>query len=479
MKKSAALSLKLISLGTVALTLTSSQSDESVQPGTGFNVLFIAIDDLNDWVGFLDGHPQALTPNMDRLAASGMIFERAYCPVSVSNASRASLLTGFSAASTGVYGNAEYMRDSPVLKDAVTLPGWFRDNGFMAVSRGKIFHTPDGRHSDPQSWSDIVKVTGNYGKPEPVTGVNSFNGIPNTGNFDWGPTDTPVKETPDYQNAMWTAGMLLKDHEKPFFIACGIFRPHLPWFAPKEFFDKFPIDEIILPEIDTNDLDDIEGESPSKDYLNSVKYNKQAEAVQAYLANIYYADYCVGVILDALDRSPYRDNTIVVLWGDHGWHLGEKLRYKKFTLWEEACRMPLIIRVPGMAENGERCKRPVNLLDLYPTLIDLSNLPTNSKNEGKSLRPLLENPKARWDYPSVTTMGYQNHSVRTEKWRFISRNNGSMELYNHQIDPLERNNLAGNRKYSRIVRKMQKHLPEYNHPKFAGSAEEFDREIPY
>lgn len=401
---------------------------------------------------------------MDRLASEGMIFERAYCSASVCNPSRASLLSGIKPSSSGIYNNSPYHRESDVLKDIVTLPGYFKENGYHAISRGKIFHHPGGIWADSISWNKIEKVTGSYGHPANWTRSQSANGMANTGNFDWGPTDVPVEDTPDYQNAQWAAEYLKTSHDKPFFMAVGIFRPHLPWYVPKEFFEKFPLSEIKRPEINVNDLDDIENQKPSADYLRAEKYNKHEEAVQAYLASINYADYCVGVILDALDKSPYKDNTIIVFWGDHGWHLGEKLRYKKFTLWEESCRMPLLISVPGMADKGETCVRNVSLLDLYPTLVELCDLPENSLNDGNSIVPLLENPKSEWNIPALTTMGFNNHTVRTERWRYIIRDDGSEELYDHSKDQLEWENLAGKEEYRSIIDELKKSIPTYNHP---------------
>jgi arylsulfatase A-like enzyme len=437
-----------------------------------YNILFIAVDDLNDWVGFLGGHPQSLTPNMDRLASQGMVFERAYCPVSVSNASRAALLTGFRASSTGIYGNESYMRDSKVLENARTLPQWLSDNGYFSMARGKIFHTPNGLWSDPQSWNLQSHTEGGYGHVEKKPGLMA-NGIPVgevDSNFDWGPTDAVFEETTDYLNAKWAADQLATDHEKPFFLACGIFRPHLNWYVPRIFFDKFNEEEMILPVVNEDDYNDIpeSGYSPSKDYYTVKKYGKEKEVVQAYLACINYADSCIGVVLDALEKSKYADNTIVILWGDHGWHLGEKLRYKKVTLWEEACHMPLVLKVPGVTHPGDRCDAIVNLIDLYPTLTELCGVPANPSNEGHSIVPLLRNPDKKWKYASITTMGENRHAVRDDRWRYIRYQDGAEELYDHSVDSLEWNNLAADPSYNRIKKKLAKQLPAVNVPRVLG-----------
>jgi arylsulfatase A-like enzyme len=456
-----------LSIGVVAAGIsTSCITKKSQEIKKHPNVIFIALDDLNDWVGFLDGNPQTRTPNMDKLASSGVVFERAYCSAPISNASRASLMTGYRPSSSGIYGNESFMRDSKLLKDAITLPKWLSNNGYFSMARGKIFHQPNGEWSDPQSW-DLQAVTkGGYGSTVNKEGF-MVNGIPKgevDPNFDWGPTDASFEETSDYLNAKWAADQLTKDYEKPFFLACGIFRPHLTWFVPKEFYDKFKVDSIVLPLVNENDYDDIPSAAlpPQKNYFSVKKYNKQKEAVQAYLACISYADACVGVILDALAKSKYADNTIVVLWGDHGWHLGEKLRYKKFTLWEESCRMPLIIKVPGLTSPGQRCRAVVNLLDLYPTITELCGVKANKENEGRSIVPLLKDVNKEWLFPTVTTMGQNRHGVRSERWRYIRYQDGSEELYDHSVDPLEWTNLAGNPKYEDIKKELSRIIPVVN-----------------
>lgn len=445
--------------------VANSGEKKAKQP---YNVLFIAIDDLNDWTGFLGGHPQTQTPNMDKLAVEGMVFEKAYCAAPVCNPSRTALLTGYRPSSTGIYGNENYMRGSEVLQNARTLPQYFSDNGYFTTARGKIFHAANGRWADTISWNQFVKTTGGYGNPQKQPGMMA-NGMPKgevDANFDWGPTDAKFEETQDYLTAEWAAKQFEKDFDKPFFIGCGIFRPHLVWHVPQQFYDKFPEDKMILPEVNESDYDDIPASAlkPDRNYFATKKYGKQQAAIQAYLACINYADACVGVVLDALAKSKYADNTIVVLWGDHGWHLGEKLRYKKFTLWEEACRMPLIIRVPGVTKRNTRCTSPVSLLDLYPTLVELCGLPANKANEGKSIVPLLENSSLVWDTPVVTTMGFNRHSVRNSKWRYTRYDDGAEELYNHETDPMEWTNLAKKPELANVKSELAKFLPKTNLP---------------
>ncbi len=439
-------------------------NSETNEDAKKYNILFIAVDDLNDWTGFLGGHPQTQTPNMDKLANQSLVFERAYCAASVCNPSRAAIMSGLKPSTTGVYQNKQKPFDVPIFKNSLMLPQYFSKYGYKTFSKGKIYHTPNtGNHT----WNVWEKNSGSYGKKPKVEGYMS-NGIPEgemSANMDWTPTDEDVENTPDYLNAEWAANLLQQDFENPFFIACGIFRPHLEWNVPKEFFDKFPLEDIILPSVLETDLNDVTDDSnpqkkPSKEFTTIKKYNKQKEAVQAYLASINYADYCIGNILNALEKSKYKDNTIVVLWGDHGWHLGEKLRYKKFTLWEEACRVPLIVKAPGVTTSGSRTKRTVNLLDLYPTLVDLAGLPENKNTEGHSLVPILKKPNVEWNYPSLTQMGEGRNTIRTEKWRYIRYANNNEELYNHETDSLEWENLANKPEYANIKSDLSKKMDE-------------------
>ena len=438
----------------VISSCTTSQQKKIDKP----NFLFIAVDDLNDWVGFLEGHPQAKTPNLDRLAKSSLIFDRAYCAASVCNPSRASIMSGYRPSTTGIYQNTHKVFENDLIKKSLMLPQYLSKYGYETFSRGKIYHTPNtGKHT----WDTWSNVEGNYGNVEKKKGFLD-NGILKgemSDNMDWAATNISVEATPDYLNAEWAANLLQTPIEKPFFIGLGIFRPHLKWVVPKEFYDLFPLEDITLPKVLETDLEDLDNNlRPTKEYLVIKKYGKEKEAVQAYLASIAYADYCIGLVLDALEKSTYKDNTVVILWGDHGWHLGEKLRYKKFTLWEEAARVPLLIRVPNITKSETRSARTVNLLDLYPTILDLANIPKNDKNEGLSIVPLLKNPNKKWDYPSLTQMGKGRNSLRTEQWRYIKYEDGTEELYDHNKDSLEWNNLANKPEYAKIKLNLEQKL---------------------
>jgi arylsulfatase A-like enzyme len=273
----------------------------------------------------------------------------------------------------------------------------------------------------------------------------------------------------DAQVADWVIEQLGRPQEQPFFLACGMFRPHLPWYVPQEYFDRFPLEQIKLPKTIEHDLDDIPSAGiqmakPQGDHAKVLAHKQWHRAVQGYLASISFADAQIGRVIDALDQSELLDNTIVVLWTDHGWHLGEKQHWRKFALWEEATRTPLIIVAPGVTP-GSRCNRPVNLIDIYPTLIDLCDLPRRDELEGKSLRPLFIDPKTPWDRPSLTTHKRNNHALRSERFRYIRYADGSEELYDHTVDPLEWQNIAGNPAYADAKQMLTKWFPTRNAPR--------------
>jgi arylsulfatase A-like enzyme len=435
----------------------------NAQRSTARNVLFIGIDDLNDWIGCLGGHPGARTPNLDRLAARGVLFTRAYCAAPLCNPSRAALFTGLRPSTTGVYDNNQPFRQSPG-KDAVTLTQYFRTHGYKPMGSGKMFHDA---FPDPPSWDEYYPSLNRQKPADPQPAKLPANGIPETTNFDWGPLENPDREMGDYQVVDWVTGQLARKQDKPFFLACGLFRPHLPWYVPAKYFDLHPLDSIQIPSIKPDDLDDIpplgkKMARPDGDHRKVIEHKQWRKAVQAYLASISFADAQVGRVLDALDRSVYKDNTTIVVWSDHGWHLGEKLHWRKFALWEEATHNVMMISSPGITKPGGRCTRPVNLIDIYPTLVELHGLPAKPGLEGTSLLPLLRNPEADWDRPSLTTYGRNNHSVRSERFRYIRYNDGTEELYDHKEDDLEWNNLAADPRYALIKREHARWLPEVN-----------------
>lgn len=382
------------------------------------NVIFIAIDDLNDWVGCFGGNPQVKTPNIDRLyEEGGMIMTKAQAPATVCCPSRSALLTGVHAHNTGVYGNKNNLKNAPKAKDLITLPEYFSKHGYHSLSMGKIFHKhpiPGQNKMDEGEWAfdEWHKTLGGI---SPISNERPVNGLPNlpdekpsyhTKAFDWGPTiGNDETLMMDYKTAKWTAEQLTtRDFDgKPFFMAVGISKPHLTWYIPQKYFDMYPLDEIILPKTIDNDLEDIlnkygkQAYHPHDSWLRAEKYGRHKEAVQAYLATITFVDDCIGVLLDGLAKSNYADNTIIMLWGDHGWHLGEKKKYGKTYLWHEATRVPLMVKVPGVTPKSKKCNGVVNLIDMYPTLIELCGLPPNPKNDGHSFAKLLKNPDMEWN----------------------------------------------------------------------------------
>ena len=449
-------------LASVGAGLSATALTAATRP----NVLFIAVDDLNDWIGCLGGHPQSKTPNYDRLAARGVLFTNAHCAAPLCNPSRAALMTGIAPATSGVYENNQPWRKSPVLEKAVTIPQHFRAHGYKAIGSGKIYHDA---FPDPQSWDEFFPSLHKQKPADPRPSKTPVNGFPNMAQFDWGPLDAGVEDAAmgDSQVVDWVTGQLAKRHEKPLFLACGLYRPHLPWYVPKKYFDMHPLEKIELPSVKADDLDDVPPmgiamAKPNGDHKMILEHNQWKQAVQGYLASISFSDAMLGRVMDAFDKSPYAKDTIVMLWSDHGWHLGEKLHWRKFSLWEEATHNVFMVMAPGVTRPGGSCPRTVNLLDIYPTLIDLCNLKPMKGLEGKSMISLLKNPTAPWSRPAVTTFRQGNHSVRSERWRYIRYSDGTEELYDHNKDPMEWTNLASKPESVVVKKELAKWLPKVN-----------------
>jgi arylsulfatase A-like enzyme len=425
------------------------------------NVLFIAVDDLNDWVGPLDGYKGVKTPNIDKLAKQGMNFTRAYCSAPLCNPSRASLLTGIRPYTSGVYNNAHPFRK--VLPDAITLPQYFTSNGYEVFGAGKIFHEA---YYDSASWPVPFPR-----QSSPTPANSPVNGM---ANFDWSGLAVADSAMADYKIVEAGIDFLNKKHDKPFFLAIGMGKPHLPWYVPQRYFDLYPLSEIVLPKTMSDDSLDLpviakrmaasHGEVNYKgDLQQFVLENKQwQKAVQGYLACISFADAQIGRLLEALGKSSYDKNTIIVFFGDHGYNLGEKRHWTKAALWERTTHVPFIIIAPGITKMNSTCKRTVNLMDIYPTLITLCNFPKKENIEANDITALLKNPTLEWDHPSITTMGRTNHAIRTERWRYIRYNDGGEELYDHDADPNEWHNLAKDPKYAGTIKKLSGWLPTTN-----------------
>lgn len=430
------------------------------------NVLFIAIDDLNDWTGFLGGHPEAFTPHMDTLAKRGRNFTNAHCSIPVCSASRASVMSGVAATTTGSYELGPRYEELPALTNLPTIQGYFKEHGYTSLEGGKVLHHGfTGRLA-----GDIDRPLGRKKSPRPKKLMNRPADW--SGAWDWGVYPEDDAEMADFQLAAKAAEVLQEDFETPFFLSVGFFRPHVPLFAPPKWFDLYDVDSITLPNAPKSDLDDLAGNftainnyAVAPTHAEVVESGKQRSLTQAYLASISFVDYCVGVVMNALENGPHADNTIIVLWSDHGFHLGEKQHWAKRTLWEESTRVPLLFSGPGIAP-GENCAEPASLLDIYPTLVELCELPKSSHLEGVSLVPQLNDPATPREQPAITSSYFGNHSIRTRDWRLISYEDGATELYDHRTDPDEFNNLADDPAHQATREKLAKWLPKDGAPEF-------------
>ena len=423
------------------------------------NVLFIAVDDLNSWVTHLGGHPQAITPNIDRLAAGGITFENAYCAVPACEPSRAALMSGQRPWSTGAYLNGDEWRE--IFEPGQGLSARFKEAGYHTVGAGKIYHSDERFESewteymDSSAYSNTGNVPKNQGYHEPLV------------------MDIQDEDISDWHVVDYCIDQMYTNSDKAKFIAAGLHKPHLPFAVPRKYYEAFPLEEIQLPPYKADDLDDL-SDAGRKMALHNTDFEKFQEsgrwkaAIRSYLATCAYTDMNVGRLLDGLAKSPIADNTIVVLWGDHGWSLGEKNHFRKFALWEEPTRTPYIWSVPGVTQAGSRSSAPVDLMSVYPTLCELAGLNLPDNIDGTSLVPLLRDPEHRLGIPAITTHGRGNHSIRSERWRFIRYADGSEELYDHTADPNEWTNLALNANYSPIINRLRAWLPEEEVPAWPG-----------
>jgi arylsulfatase A-like enzyme len=458
------------------LTIIHSQAQERENRP---NVLFIASDDLNDWVGALNGHPQVLTPNIDRLVKRGTLFTNAHTQAPLCNPSRISIMTGMRPSTTGIYGLAPRHRQVERTQDVVTLPQYFAAHGYRSMSAGKVFHggiTPKEREVEFQEWGP----DGGH-KPFPKEKiVKAPLDMVNHPLIDWGvfpEHDDSLMD--DYKVANWAVEKLEElgesDGEKPFFMAVGFNKPHVPLYATQEWFDLYPEKKVILPHAPEGDRNDVPDFAWNLHWylpeprLSWVIENHQWRAkVRAYLATISFMDSLVGRVLDALEAQGLANNTIVVFWSDHGYHMGEKGITGKNTLWERSTHVPLIFAGPGVTA-GAKSSQPVELLDMYPTLVELAGLPEKDEIEGLSLMPQLKDADAVRDRPAITTHNPGNHTIRTERWRYIRYADGSEELYDHRHDKEEWANLAANPEYADIKTELAGWLPEEEAPHALGS----------
>lgn len=460
-------SLIFCGLGSI-FAMSTVQGQTARQDKTKPNVLYIVMDDMCDWAHYLGGNNQVKTPNLDRLAARGVTFSNAYTAVPLCNPSRTAMFTGIQPFVTGIYNNKQPISSSPIANNCLMMPQHFHNNGYTTLISGKIFHTKPSPDVMDRMWDDKTNIDGGYGpfvkspgdSPDSQDKWKKFKA--------WTGPDT---DFPDVVNSQKVINFLEEKHDKPFFVAMGFYRPHAPWTAPKRYFDLYNINEIRRPETIPGDLDDVPafainnfiGEKAlERQRKLSVSGNEWEQMVRAYLACVSFTDDRVGMILDVLDKSPYADNTLIVLVGDNGFHHGEKERWGKSALWREACHVPFIIVAPKEDKRVIRgnCKSTVNSIDIYPTLIEMCNLP-EVKNQlaGNSLMPLLANVSTKWEKPSISTFLPGNFTIHNNKWNFIKYLDNSHELYNIDNDENEFTNLANKPQYKAIIDSLSSFLP--------------------
>lgn len=455
-----------------------AQEVRSVASSKRPNILFIAIDDQNDWIGHLGGHPYAKTPHIDALAARGTTMRNAHCQAPLCNPSRTSLMFSLRPTSTGIYGLAPWIRTLPEFEKRVSLPQYFKQHGYRTLTTGKIYHGGMGPKKRLEEF-DVWGPAGGIGaKPEKKL-------IPPTpmGNhplMDWGKFDHRDEDKGDYQITSWAIDQLAdqaKHHaDEPMFLSVGYFLPHVPCFISPKWYDEVPTGEQLLPLVDADDRSDIPRFawylhwSLPEPRLKWVKENKQWEnLVRSYLASTTFVDAQIGRLLKALDEQGLAENTIVVIWGDHGWHLGEKGITGKNTLWERSTRVPLVFAGPGITPK-QVCGEPAELLDLYPTLVELAGLPPKGGLEGHSLAPQLIDATEKRKWPAITSHNRGNHAIRSTQYRYITYADGSEELYDLAADPRELKNLAGDASFASIIAQHREWLPKIDRDPAAGSA---------
>jgi choline-sulfatase len=440
------------------------------------NVLFIAIDDQNDWIGCLGGHPLAKTPHIDRLAGRGTLFLNAHVQSPLCNPSRTSLMLGLRPTTTGIYGLAPWFRTVAAWSDRVTLPQHFKAHGYKTFSTGKVYHGGAGGPKSRAREFDVWGPAGGIGaKPEKKLIPPAPMGDHPL--MDWGVFPHKDEEKGDYQVASWAVERLREmPADQPFFLAVGFFLPHVPCYATQRWFDLYPDDDRVLPAVRADDRADVPRFSwylhwrLPEPRLKWVQENNQwRNLARSYLACTSFVDSQVGRLLDALDARGLTENTVIVLWGDNGWHLGEKGITGKNTLWDRSTRVPLILAGPGVRPGG-RTRQPAELLDIYPTLIALCGLSPRADLEGLSLTPQLKDPNAKRPRPAITSHNQGNHGIRSERWRYIRYADGTEELYDLENDPREWTNLAGQPQSAELLAEHRKWLPKIDAPPAPGSA---------
>lgn len=471
----------LPSLVSVVLLAVAPSSPVIAETPTGPpNVLFLAVDDMNDFVGCLESRPNAITPNIDRFAARGVCFTNAHTAGVFCAPSRAAIFSGQYASTTGCYTTPNYFVHHPEIE---SLQMNFAKAGYSTLGAGKLFHHPAGAIDQRgwttfflrnqfqreggwalESWSSDTPVP----QPFPASVYNHGKEITGGLFLEWGAIPNEREgEMADTIRADWAVDQLKRKHDKPFFLACGFYAPHYPNYCPQKYFDLYDRDAIETPAFKEDDLADL------PDKIRKQRQNRKAfhydklvamgawkDALHGYLACVSYADAMVGRILNALESSPYADNTIVVLWSDHGYHLGEKGQWGKHTLWERTSNVPFVWAGPSVAK-GARTDVTVSLIDIYPTLVEKCNLPAPRQElEGVSLASTLKNPDEATD--RTVYLPYMNpgeYTVMNRDWRYIHYDDKNQELYSVKEDPHEWNNLASDPQYADVITKLRESAP--------------------
>lgn len=447
------------------------------------NVLFIAIDDLNDYISPLDNHPGVKTPNFDRLAKQSVTFVNAHCAAPACHPSRVAVMTGVHPSTSGIYRNLfnahgpRWRHESPVLLNAVVLSQHFRNHGYRAAGGGKIFHTlqwtRDDSQNDPDAWDSyrgdpLDPISQDWPRPTLIpdeeAGLAPGRPLGKGQLFGATPLTLPDQKTGDHMVVDWALNEIHQQHEKPLFLAVGLFRPHIPWEVPQKWFDMHPMENIRLPQHLTGDLDDAHDHGRTKWHTWVVENNQWEKLMQGYLASMSYVDHQLGRLLDALDASPMKNNTIIVLWSDHGFHIGEKRNWEKFALWDQTTRVPLFIHAPGISKDGMKTHQPATLTDLYPTVCELAQLPIPKQCDGHSLVPQLKHPQSDHGRLSLTSFQFgrekqSSHAVSDSRYRYIRYGNGFEELYDLQNDANEFTNQAKAPALARVKARLMKGIP--------------------
>lgn len=450
-------------------------------PAAAPHVLFIAIDDLNDYISPLDNHPGVITPNFERLARRAVTFANAHCAAPACHPSRVAVMTGVHPTRSGIYRNAfgahgpRWRHESPMLEDAVVLSQHFRDHGYRAVGGGKMFHTlqwtPGDSQNDPAAWDDyrgdpLDPISADWPRPRlvPDKQAGLSPGRPLSHQLFGAAALDPGKRYGDELVVDWAIEQMQAELEAPLFLAVGLFRPHIPWEVPQKWFDLYPLETVQVPAHQMDDLADAHPHGRAHWHKWVTDNDQWKHLMRGYLASISYVDNQLGRLLDALDASPMKGETIVVLWSDHGFHIGEKANWEKFALWDQTTRVPCFIHAPGVSQDGVKTRVPVTLTDLYPTLCELAGLPVPSQCSGTSLVPQLKDPTLAPADLALSSFQFRgepepSHAVADARYRLIRYGNGFEELYDLQEDPNEFTNRIDAPELAAVRKRLTKSLP--------------------